>query len=144
MYFWTGGKTKKKQEASHQMIITDILHPRLTAACASSWLLYLIVSWVRVSTYVLNLAAHFSLYGRKRVYSYVCKNTIMCVFCVCRHAWEKCVPGCLGALSPSVCVDVCMRMYACMMEGVEELGLSILDQHQSDWEDPVLLSWPHM
>ncbi len=66
--------------------------------------------------------------------------------CVCASMHERsvCCTVCLTALLVSVCVDVCVRMHACVMEGVEELGLSILDQHHSDWEDPVLLSWPHM
>lgn len=64
---------------------------------------------------------------------------------VCKHAREKkCVLYCMSDCTFSVCLCGCVCAHACMMEGVDELGLSILDQHHSDWEDPVLLSWPHM
>lgn len=88
--------------------------------------------------------SHFPIWNIEGVFICV-KNMIMCMFvCACMHERSVCRAVCLNALSVSVCMDVCVRMYACVMEGVEELGLSILDQHHSDWEDPVLPSWPHM
>ena len=98
--------------------------------------------------------SHFFMWKNESVFMCV-NNMIVCVrVCASKHERSGYSTVCLPALSESVCVDVCVCvceresvcvcMYACMMEGVEELGLSILDQHHSDWEDPVLLSWPHM
>lgn len=118
----------------------------MTAACPSSWLLYLIVSCVHVGTYVRKWLFTFTTWKNESE-SICVKHMIMCMcvrVCASMHERSVCFTVCLTALSVSVCADVCVRMYACMMEGVEELGLGILDQHHSDWEDPVLLSWPHM
>lgn len=89
------------------------------------------------------MAVHISLCVCGRIHK--CgKNTIMCmrVF-VCAGMRERSVSCtvCLTTLSLSVCMHACVRAHARLYGGggVEEPGLSVLDQHHSDWEDPVLL-----
>lgn len=51
-------------------------------------------------------------------------------------------------LSAWMCMRVCAHVHPYdggrWGGGLRELGLSMRDQHRSDWEDPVLLSRPHM
>lgn len=145
MQFLTGGRREKRQ-VSHHIIVTDVTHLTQNDSVPHRgyciWL-YPECTWAHMCGY------GFSAWKNECIH--MCEKhdyVHACVWLwVCRHAWAKCVLYCsVTALLVSVCADVCVRMYACMMEGgrMEELGLSILDQHHSDWEDPVLLSWPHM
>lgn len=83
-----------------------------------------------------DLVVHICLYGRRKVIWYVWTKQD-CVY-VCKYAWGKCVLYCMSECAFNVCQSVCVmclctRMYACTMEGVEELGLCARDQHHSYW-----------
>lgn len=130
----------QKSVIEHQIIwslLTCILQHRMTAAWVPLMSLYLTVIWVHLFWYG---CSHFSTWKNECIH--MCEKHDYAR--VCKHAREKCVSFtvCLTALSLSVWM--CVRMYARMMLGVEELGLSILDQHHRGWEDPVRLSWSHM
>lgn len=117
-----------KEVVEHQIKSSSLAW--MTVAPAAEWFLW----------------AHTVGPGCSHVSIWTTENALICVrieilrVCVCRHAWEKCVLYCMSESDFSVCqwrcVRVCVRACACMMEGVEELGLSMRDQHHSDWEDP--------
>lgn len=74
---------------------------------------------VRVGTYVWIWLFIFR-YMEEWVCIHMCvKNMIMCMFCVCTHAWEECVlccAVCLNALSV-VCLPGCVCAHVCLYDG---------------------------
>lgn len=132
--------TVRAKKGSHNQMKSTFLkffiQCMMTAAWGPLWSCYL---YNTMSAY-----GHICCTQKNKVCSYVRININYVFVSAAMQKRSVLSTVCLTALSLSVCVEVYVRMFPCVMEGEEELGLGRLDQHHSDWEDPVLLSWPHM
>lgn len=110
---------KKKQQVSHQVIITDIFHLTQYDSCLCLILVIVFNCIMSACEHIcLDLVVHISQYGTLRVYSYVWKNMIMCMFlCACMHAWGKRALCCMSECTFSVSLRGCVCAHVCLNDG---------------------------